>query len=213
MSVIKYLVADDHKIFREGLKLALSDDPGISCVGEAGNGKEVLDLLHRLKPDVILLDIKMPEMDGIETVKRIRETDPDVKLVMITMYEDEHFIIHLMEAGANGYLIKNAEPEEIKAAIHTAHHTGHYFNDYVSNVLLRKVIKKDERRKPEIRLSDRELQVLTLICQERTASEIGKQIFLSARTVEGIKSGLIEKLGVRNTAGLVVYALKNGVIE
>ncbi len=213
MSVIKYLVADDHKIFREGLKLALSDDPGISCVGEAGNGKEVLDLLHRLKPDVILLDIKMPEMDGIETVKRIRETDPDVKLVMITMYEDEHFIIHLMEAGANGYLIKNAEPEEIKAAIHTAHHTGHYFNDYVSNVLLRKVIKKDERRKPEIRLSDRELQVLTLICQECTASEIGKQIFLSARTVEGIKSGLIEKLGVRNTAGLVVYALKNGVIE
>lgn len=213
MSVIKYLVADDHKIFREGLKLALSDDPGIRCVGEAGNGKEVLDLLHRLKPDVILLDIKMPEMDGIETVKRIRETDQDVKLVMITMYEDEHFIIHLMEAGANGYLIKNAEPEEIKAAIHTAQHTGHYFNDYVSNVLLRKVIKKDERRKPEIRLSDRELQVLTLICQERTASEIGKEIFLSARTVEGIKSALIEKLGVRNTAGLVVYALKNGVIE
>jgi DNA-binding NarL/FixJ family response regulator len=214
MAIIKYIIADDHKIFRQGLKLSIMDDHKLKCVGEAANGEEVLELLPKQKPDVILLDIKMPGMDGIATLNHIREMALDVKVIIVTMFEDDHFIIHLMEAGANGYLFKSAEPEEIKTAIKTVFEHGYYFNDQVSTVMLKTIVKKDDKKnKPQIKLNERELQVLKLICEERTAQEIGQQIFLSARTVEGIKSSLIEKLDVRNTTGLVVYALRNGIVE
>jgi DNA-binding NarL/FixJ family response regulator len=214
MAIIKYIIADDHKIFRQGLKLSIMDDHKLKCVGEAANGEEVLELLPKQKPDVILLDIKMPGMDGIATLNHIREMALDVKVIIVTMFEDDHFIIHLMEAGANGYLFKSAEPEEIKTAIKAVFEHGYYFNDQVSTVMLKTIVKKDDKKnKPQIKLNERELQVLKLICEERTAQEIGQQIYLSARTVEGIKSSLIEKLDVRNTTGLVVYALRNGIVE
>ena len=200
MPAIKYAIADDHKIFRQGLRFALSDESAIECIGEADNGISLLQLLEKEQPDVVLLDLKMPEM----------------KIIMLTMFDDEHFIIHLMENGANGYLIKNAEPDEIKTAIRSAYETGYYFNDLVSNTMLKSLVKKEKaspRFKPEIKLNERETEVLKLICQEHTAAEIGEKVFLSARTVEGIRANLLEKIGVRNTAGLVLYAVKNGIVE
>lgn len=214
MAIIKFAIADDHKIFRQGLKLALGDDYKLKCVGEAADGNELLLLIEKQLPDVVLLDLKMPGMDGIEALGHIKKKRPVIKILVLTMYDDEHYIIHLMEAGANGYLLKNAEPDEIKTAIRTAYTNGHYFNDLVSATLLKKILQKTTlpaRFEKTAQLKDKEIEVLKLICAERTAAEIAKEIFMSQRTVEGIRSILLEKTGARNTAGLVLYAIKNGL--
>ncbi len=215
MTIIQYIIADDHKIFRQGLKMILADDHKIRCTGEAAHGKELLGLLEQTQADVILLDLKMPEMDGLEVLREIRGRYEDLKVIVLTMFDDEHFILHMMEAGANGYLLKNAEPAEIKNAIHAAVENGYYFNDLVNTVMLKKIVEQNKRTpkfKEEIRLNEKETEILKLICQEHTAAEIGKKVFLSTRTVEGIRSVLLEKIGVRNTAGLVMYAVKNGIV-
>ena len=137
MAIIKYTIADDHKIFRQGLRYALADDHKLKLVGEAENGVELLQLLEKQKTDVVLLDIKMPEMDGIETTMKLQERYPEVKILILTTHEEENFIIHLLELGANGYLLKNAEPDEIKNAIHYVFENDYYFNDLVSNAMLR----------------------------------------------------------------------------
>jgi len=216
MNKIKYAIADDHKIFRRGIISALADTPELKLVLEAENGKELINALPKNKPDVILLDLKMPEMDGIETAQQIRKSDNDVKIIVISMYDDEKYVIHLMEIGANGYLLKNAEPEEIKTAIFTAYENGYYFNDFVNKALLKKITHRTQVKpvfNKNIELTDREQEVLKLICQEHTATEIANLIFLSPRTVEGIRTKLLEKIGVKNTAGLVMYAVKNKVCE
>ena len=130
--IIRYAIADDHKLFRRGVIAALEDTPALKLVLEAENGRELLNNLSKTKPDIILLDLKMPEMDGIEATIEIRKLDNDVKIIVISMLDDEKYVIHLMEIGANGYLLKNAEPEEIKTAIFTAYENGYYFNDFVN---------------------------------------------------------------------------------
>ncbi|CAN5705083.1 response regulator transcription factor [soil metagenome] len=213
---IRYAIADDHKLFRRGVIAALEDTPALKLVLEAENGRELLNNLNKAKPDIILLDLKMPEMDGIETTIEIRKHNNEVKIIIITMLDDEKYVIHLMEIGANGYLLKNAEPEEIKAAIFTAYENGYYFNDFVNKALLKKLVHKTQLKpvfNKDIELTSREIEVLKLICQEQTANEISKLIFLSPRTVEGIRTKLLEKIGVKNTAGLVMYAVKNRIAE
>jgi len=216
MNKIKYAIADDHKIFRRGIISALADTPELKLVLEAENGKELLDALPKNKPDVILLDLKIHEMDGIEAAQQIRKFDNEVKIVVLSMLDDEKYVIHLMEIGANGYLLKNAEPEEIKTAIFTVHENGYYFNDFVNKALLKKLTHRSQVKpvfNKNIELTDREQEVLKLICQEHTATEIANLIFLSPRTVEGIRTKLLEKIGVKNTAGLVMYAVKNKICE
>lgn len=216
MALIKYVIVDDHKIFRQGLRYALADDHKLKLVGEAENGNGLLQLMEKHQPDVVLLDLKMPDMDGIEATKRIRATYPDVKILMLTTYDDEHFIIHLLELGANGYLLKNTEPDEIKKAIHTVFEKEYYFNQLVSNTMLKKItnIKTDFlKSKEKVKLNDRETEVLKYICEELTATEIGAKMYLSPRTIEGIRTNLIEKTGAKNIAGLVVYALKNEIVK
>jgi len=213
---IRYAIADDHKLFRRGVIAALEDMPVLKLVLEAENGRDLLNNLNKAKPDIILLDLKMPEMDGIETTIEIRKQNNDVKIIIITMLDDEKYVIHLMEIGANGYLLKNAEPDEIKMAIAAAYENGYYFNDFVNKALLKRVVHKNQLKpvfNKNIELTSREIEVLKLICQEQTANEISKLIFLSPRTVEGIRTKLLEKIGVKNTAGLVMYAVKNRIVE
>ncbi len=216
MAIVKYAIADDHKIFRQGLRYALADDHRLKLVGEADNGLMLLQLVEKQKPDVILLDLKMPDMDGIEATKKIRANYPDIKILMLTTYDDEQFILHLLELGANGYLLKNAEPDEIKRAIHSVYENDYYFNHLVSNTMLKTITSKNAaslRFKETIKLNEREIEVLKLICQELTTAEIAKTIFLSPRTIEGIRTSLIEKIGAKNTAGLVIYAMKNDILK
>lgn len=216
MSKIKIIIADDYKIFREGLKVGLSADEGLEVISEADNGEDLVKLLDIFTPDVILMDLKMPIMDGMEATKIVRKKFPTMKVLVVSMYEDDKFIIHLMENGANGYLLKNAEPDEIRRSIYAVHENGYYFNDLVNKALLKKLVLKNNFKpsfNQNIDLTEREQEVLKMICEEKTAAEIAKEIFLSPRSVEGIRQRLIEKIGVRNTAGLVMFAVKNGIVD
>ena len=216
MSKIKVAIADDYRIFREGLKVSLSQDDKMDMIFEVDNGEDLLKNIETNKPDVVIMDLKMPIMDGMEATQQLRKKYQDIKVVVVSMYDDDKFIIHLMEIGANGYLFKNAEPDEIRKAIHAVYENGYYFNDIVNKALLKKLVLKGNIKpsfNQNVELTERELQVLKLICEEKTAVEIGKEIFLSPRSVEGIRQRLIEKIGVRNTAGLVMFAAKNGMVD
>lgn len=216
MSIIKIAIADDYKIFRDGLKVGLSADENLTVMMEADNGEDLLKAMETNTPDVILMDLKMPIMDGMEATKAVRKKYPAIKVLVVTMYEDDKFIIHMMENGANGYLLKNAEPDEIIKSIYAVHENGYYFNDLVNKALLKKLVLKNNLKpsfNQNVELTERELEVLKLICEEKTAAEIGKEIFLSPRSVEGIRQRLIEKVGVRNSAGLVMFAVKGGLVD
>jgi DNA-binding NarL/FixJ family response regulator len=216
MSKIKIAIADDYKIFRDGIKVGLSKDENLDVIMEADNGEELMKALESTTPDVILMDLKMPIMDGMEATKAVRKQYPDIKVLVVSMYEDDKFIIHLMENGANGYLLKNTESEEIIKSIYAVFENGYYFNDVVNKALLKKLVLKNNLKpsfNQNIELTEREMEVLKLICAEKTAAEIAKEIFLSPRSVEGIRQRLIEKIGVRNTAGLVMFAVKNNMVE
>ena len=215
---IKVAIADDHKIFRSGVINTLTPYENINVMFEAEDGKHLLEIMEDQQPDVILMDLKMPNMDGIEATKRVREKYAHVKVIVLTMYEDDNFIVHLIENGANAYLLKNAEPDEIYEAICTTYEKGFYFNENVNLALLKKVMHKNKQQfKPsfqsEVPLTDRELEVLRLICGELTTQQISEKIFLSPRTVEGLRQKLLEKTGAKNIVGLVMYAFRNGQIE
>jgi DNA-binding NarL/FixJ family response regulator len=215
MKKIRCVIADDHKLFRQGVIFSLSGYEQLAMVGEAENGQQLIDMLSDTRPDVILMDLKMPGMDGIEATRYIHQHYPDIRVLVLSMYDDEKFIVHLMETGASGYLLKNAEPEEILAAIEASHANGYYFTDMINRAMLKKIVTRKQFSPTfnhEIQFTDREKEVLSLICQEYTAPEIAKMVFLSPRTVEGIRAKLIEKIGVKNTAGLVMYAVRNGFI-
>jgi len=214
MKKINIAIADDYKIFREGLKVSLAQDDNMEVIFEADNGEDLINAMSENKPDVIIKDLKMPIMDGMEATQLIRKKFNDVKVLVVSMYEDDKFIIHLMEIGANGYLLKNAEPDEIRKAIYAVYENGYYFNDLVNKALLKKLVLKNNFKpsfNENVDFTERELEVLKLICEEKTAAEIAKQIFLSPRSVEGIRQRLIEKIGVRNTAGIVMFAVKHGL--
>lgn len=216
MNKIKYIIADDHAIFRQGVKYSISKDDELECVGEAENGRALLILLDKQPADVVLLDLKMPEMDGITACAEINRLFPETRIIILTMHDDEQYVIHMLDNGAHGYLVKNTDPKEIAAAIHSVYETGYYFSDKVSKIMLKALVSKkkvDPLFAKNEQLDERETDILKLICQELTTTEIAQKVFLSPRTVEGIRAGMLTKTGARNTAGLVLYAVKAGIIE
>ncbi len=216
MDVIKVAIADDHKIFRKGVILSLRPFTNIKFVQEAENGQELIDGLPQSLPDVILMDLRMPTKDGIEATKQIAKLYPTIHIVVLTMFEDERFVSHLMEIGANGYLLKSADPTEIRRAIMEVADKGYYLNNFVNRILLKKSHAKQKtipNLSSEVTLTDRERDVIKFICMEFTAQEIAQKMEVSPRTVEAIKDKLMEKFGAKNTAGLVFYAVKNNLID
>lgn len=211
---INVVVTDDHKLFRKGIAALLSDFDFVGEIGEAGNGIELLNLLasgHRL-PDVILLDLNMPVMDGIEVQKRLNETYPDVKVIILTMEDDEQLILHLIEEGVDGYLLKNADTDEMELALKKVMERGLYFSTDITDLVIRGIAQKKNVEIIE-KLSDKEMKVLELICMEKTAAEIADELILSVRTIEGYRKKLMEKSGAKNLAGLVVFAIKNNLVS
>lgn len=214
--VIKVAIADDHQIFRKGVILSLRPYTNIKFVMEADNGDDLLARLAEAAPDVVLCDLKMPVKDGIDTTKAITHQFPGVRVIILTMYEDERFVGHLMDCGAAGYLLKSTDPAEIRKAITDVMRTGFYLNPFVNRVLVRKNFAKQKFNpslQSEVVLSEREKEVLTLVCMEFTAQEISKKMDISPRTVESIKDRLMERFGVKNSVGLVFYAMKNHLID
>lgn len=214
MKQIRYIIADDHQIFREGVKLVLEDDPSLKLLGEASSGIELMEMLIRLKPDIILMDVKMPGMDGLEATKEIKKLYPRIRILILTMYDDPQFIIHLLQAGANGYLLKNSNAEEIKISMHSVHETGSYFSELVSKTMLKNIVNTDKTEikfKPNIKLNENEIEMIRMICNECTTAQVADILSISIRSAERMRATLLEKIGVKNTAGLVIYAMKQGI--
>jgi len=216
MEKIRLGIADDHKIFRNGLKATLEDNPDFDLIVEASNGKQLIAQLATQVPDVILMDIKMPEMDGIQTTAHVKQHYPGIKVLALSMFNEDKYIVDMMKAGASGYLLKNAEPEEIIEAISTVYHKDYYFNEHLSVTLIKQLAGNSQSGNTALSLTDfneREIEVLRLVCQECSNQEIADKIFLSVRTVEGYRARLFEKTRSKNLVGLVIFAVKTGIIS
>ena len=212
---IKVAIADDHALFRAGVKTALSSKKDIELIAEADNGMQLLHLLRHIEPDVILLDIQMPIMDGIQTLPEIRKLRPEAKVIILSMHNDHSMISKLMEIGANSYLTKNSDSETIYQAIRTCHDQEFFFNELTNKALLTglRTKRSDGIHHQEADLSEKEMRVLKLMCEEKTTKEIADIVEISPRTVEAIRDKLKTKTGAKSMAGLVMYAVKNGIIE
>lgn len=213
---IRVAIADDHKIFRDGIRMALKDKEFLKIVWEAEDGK---DLMHKLKiklPDVILMDIRMPEIDGINAISIIRKEFETIKIIILTMYDDQEMITKMMEMGANAYLTKTTDPEEIYQAILTCMNDDFYFNDLVNKAVLLKLQHKKAVKQfypNPVKFSEKELKILKLIAEDKTTEEISKEVFLSPRTIETIRQNMKQKVGAKTIAGLVMYGMRNKLLE
>lgn len=213
---IKIIIADDHEIFRDGFKLMLSKQKDIELIGEAANGRDLVELVNAQLPDLVITDIKMPIMDGIEAAKKIAAQHPDMGIIGLSMFDEDDLIIDMLEAGAKGYLLKNANKEQIIEAIKTVYQGHPYYCRSTSNKLTQMIARSrfnPYKKKEAVAFTEREQEIISLICQELTNKEIADKLFLSSRTVEGHRVKIMEKMDVKNPVGLVVYALKHGLVK
>ncbi len=215
IKTIKVIIADDHALFRAGVKTALSVKKDVELIAEADNGMQLLNLLKHLEPDVVLLDIQMPIMDGITTLPEIRKLYPHIKVIILSMHNDHSMISKLMEIGANSYLTKNSDSETIYNAIKTCYEQEFFFNELTNKALLSglRTRRAESGSVQEVNLTEKELTILKLMCEEKTTKEIADLVEISPRTVEAIRDKLKTKTGAKSMAGLVMYAVKNGIIE
>jgi two-component system response regulator DegU len=213
---IKVYMADDHTLFRKAMVNLIRGFDNIAEVKDAENGKELLTLMKYQVPDVAIIDLQMPVMDGTETSEYILQKYPDVKIIILTMHDSEKFILHMMEMGVHAFLLKNTEPEELEEAIHSVIEKDFYHNDLVATVLRKSVKEKRASLRPVFsanELSDREKEIVVLVCQELTIKEIGQKLSLSENTVRNHRVNIMEKVGVNNMVGLVKYAYDSGLVK
>lgn len=215
---IKIAIADDHKIFRDGIKMALSSKENLKIIWEAEDGKDLIHKIAIKKPDVLLMDIRMPEIDGINAIELLRKEYDDVKIIVLSMYDDQQTISRMMENGANAYLTKTTDPDEIYQAILTCMNDEFYFNQLVNNAVMGKLLQKKNVRKHygnniPISFSEKELKILQLLGEDKTTDEISKIVFLSPRTIETIRQNMKNKVGAKTIGGLLVYGMRNKMIE
>lgn len=213
---ISLVIADDHEIFRDGLALLLNKQENMTLVGQATNGRELVQLVAEKKPDMVLTDIKMPFLDGIAACRLMLQQDPNLKIIALSMFEEEDLIVEMLEAGAKGYLLKNADKREIQEAILTVSEGNIFYCKHTSTRLASLIVKSKfephKKRSAEL-FTEREREIIRLICRQHTAQEIGEQLFISKRTVEGYRTRILEKMDAKNTAGVVVFALKHNLIR
>lgn len=212
MEKIKIIIADDHQLFRNGLKILLNAFPEFEVIAEASNGIDFLEVLRHTRADVALMDINMPEMDGIEATRKSMKISPDLCIVALSMYGEEEYYYKMVDAGAKGFLLKDSDISEVKEAILTVRKGGSYF----SQELLYHVIQKIKHRENESKsanLSKREKEILFKICEGLSNQEIAESLFISKRTVDKHRANLLGKTNSKNTASLILFAIKNKLIE
>ncbi|MFK7756441.1 MAG: response regulator [Flavobacteriales bacterium] len=212
---IKILIADDHEIIIDGLKTILQGDEEISVIGSANSGSELLKLINEApEVDLVLVDINMPDIDGIEATQLIKELYPEIKVLILSMYERVEFVKKLMAAGADGYLLKNSNRLTLTTAIKTLQAGGTYYSEEIKSLIMSSLkSEKDTKNFSHIELSDREKDVIRLIALEKNTQEIADELFLSKHTVDSHRKRILNKINVKNIAGLYKYALQSGIIK
>jgi two-component system invasion response regulator UvrY len=217
MNTIKVALVDDHVLLRKGLAILVSSQ-GYSIHLECNNGKELISKLNKNDlPDIILMDINMPEMDGYEATYWLKKNYPAVPVLALSTYDDENAIIRMLRAGAKGYILKEIEPSELKTAINEVVTNGFYYSETVTGKFVHAVREMDEKsfdadNKPLLQLSQKEIEFLKLVCTEMTYKEIADRMYLSPRTIDGYRDQLFEKLNAKSRVGLVLFAIKNGIV-
>lgn len=211
--MINVLIADDHQMFIDGLKALLRDIPGIKVVGEASNGKEAIDHCQKNPVDIVIMDVNMPEMDGVEATKALFKKNKGLKVLGLSMHRDRHFIADMLKSGASGYILKNTGKKDLVEAIHSLYKGETYVSEEVNKILLASFLKDSSKYEVNERLSERESEVLESIAIGLTTMEIGEKLFISKNTVETHRKNLLYKLKAKNTAELVNNAYKRGLIN
>jgi len=217
MSEIKYIaIVDDHTMFRKGLSILINLFPAYEVLFEAANGKELIDKIDpdRL-PDIVLLDVNMPDMDGYASAEWLRVNYPDIKVLALSTMDAETAIIKMIRHGAKGYILKDAEPTELKQALDEVLTLGYYYNELVTRKVMQSINHLVDEKSPLnaiVKLSDREMEFIRLACSEKSYQVIAKEMFVSERTVDGYREALFKKLNVSTRVGLVLYAVKNNLV-
>lgn len=213
-SPIKIVIADDHPIFRDGFKVLLREQTDIQLVGEANNGEELIQLVKKVQPDVVITDIKMPVMDGIDASKFLSKHIPDIKIIALSVFNDDYLVVDMLEAGAHGYLLKNTTKQELFEAIKTvASGDVYYCND--TSVKMARLIGLSKfnpyKNTKTPRFSNREMEIMRLICEQFSNKEIAENLHLSIRTIESYREQIFEKTSSRNMVGVAIYAIKHNI--
>lgn len=216
MKTIKIILLDDHQMFRDGVKAVLCDEEQVEVIGEPGLGKELFALLERVTPDLLITDISLPDISGIEVAARVSSLYPEIKILMLSMHTSEEFIVRALEAGANGYLPKDTSMNELLDAIYTIYDGENYFNKDISNTILRSFTSKPKTTAAENRyenLTKREKEIFELVVDGLTNKEVAEKLFISIRTVDSHKTNILQKLELKSTVELVKYALKHKLAQ
>lgn len=206
----RVFIVEDHAIFREGLKRVLSEMPDVELVGEAGNGAEFLEKLKKVTPDIVLMDIQMPVMDGLEATDKALEKDPSLKILVISMFGEEEYVYSMVEKGVSGFILKTSGILDLERAINRVAEGHQYYSEEIMGLLVKKVRQIDAPEK--VTFTGKEMEVLRLLCKGASNNEIADKLFLSVRTVEGYRNKLLQKTGSANVINLVIYALRNKIV-
>lgn len=213
--MIRVLLADDHAILREGLKTLLATDPEIQVIGDASNGQEAVNLVEKLKPDVLLMDIGMPVMNGLEAAKKIAQLYPTVKVLILTQYDSQDYLFNVLQAGAQGYVLKRSASTELFSAIKTVHDGLAYLSPAMTKTLIKEHVGTEQTviEKTKNLLTAREQEILKLIAEGKTNQEIAGQLIISLKTVQTHRAHILEKLNMHDRTELVKYAIAKGIIS
>ncbi|MEM6723856.1 MAG: response regulator transcription factor [Bacteroidota bacterium] len=216
MSRIKIGIADDESLFRKGMALLINDFEAVELIVEGEDGQDLLNKLSQLEilPDILLLDLKMPNLNGIETVKILSSEYPNIKTIILSTYFSKSFVVNMVELGVSAYLPKNSTPETVESTILNVMDKEFFYSNEVMTMIRESIMDKKRKAKPSffVQLTDREREILQMICEQYTNAEIGEKLFISSRTVEGHRNNLLQKLNCRNTAGLVAFAIQHQLV-
>jgi two-component system response regulator NreC len=210
---IKIMVVDEHKILREGLSTLIAKQPDMQIVGEATDGREALDLVDKLSPDLILMDVTMPNLNGIEATRKIKSKNPDIEIIALSLHSDRRYVLGMIDAGASGYLLKECAFEELVRAINTVMDKKKYLSPEISDILIEEYVKKNAQGKPTIyvKLTPREREILQLISEGKNTKEIARHLYISIKTVETHRRHIKKKLKVESIAELTKIAIREGL--
>jgi DNA-binding NarL/FixJ family response regulator len=210
---IKIIIVDDHEIFRGGLKMMINRFKNFKVIAEASGGKEFLEIIKNGLPDIVIMDIQMPEMNGIETTEKALKIYPDLKIVALSMFNEDNYVDSMINSGVRGFLLKNINREKLEKALETIHKGGNYYSEELWEFFTRRIVQNEKPAEDNVKLTKREIEILDMIAKGMGNKEIADKLFLSERTVIGHKSNILAKTNCDNTLKLLLYAVKNKLVD